>query len=117
VLRTVSTKGLVTRLIEIPLDAGGSILVEVDEPTHPLVRGGREDVIERAGDSFETVLDRVRPAYAAVLQRFSDVAEGPEEISLEFGLKLTAEAGAIIAKAGGEANFTISVTWRKHGRQ
>ena len=42
------------RLVEFPLEEGGSIVVEIDEPeTGGTVRAGREDKIEKARETFE----------------------------------------------------------------
>ena len=42
------------RLVEFPLEEGGSIVVEVDEPeSGGTVRAGREDTIEKAKETFE----------------------------------------------------------------
>jgi NTP-dependent ternary system trypsin peptidase co-occuring protein len=41
------------------------------------------------------------------------MAEPPDEIAIEFGVKLSADVGAIIARTGGEANFKISLRWQK----
>jgi hypothetical protein len=35
----------------------------------------------------------------------------PSQVEVNFGIKLIAETGAIIAKAGGEANFNVKITW------
>ncbi len=35
------------------------------------------------------------------------------EVAVEFGVKMSAETGAIIAKASGEANFKINLMWKK----
>jgi hypothetical protein len=39
------------------------------------------------------------------------VSERPDKVSLEFGLKLDAEAGALVAKAGTEAAIKVTMTW------
>ncbi len=42
-------------------------------------------------------------------------AKQPEEIAVEFGVRLSAEAGIILTSTSGEANLKISVKWRKQG--
>jgi hypothetical protein len=38
-------------------------------------------------------------------------------VKIEFGAKLTAEAGVVIAKAATEANFKLSLEWSAGKRQ
>jgi len=47
------------------------------------------------------------------LQQLRSLAEPPDEVAVEFGVKMNAETGAIIAKASTEANFKINLTWKK----
>ena len=50
------------RLVEFPLEEGGSIVIEIDEPEMGgTVRAGREDKIEKARETFEEALNP-RPA-------------------------------------------------------
>jgi hypothetical protein len=37
----------------------------------------------------------------------------PDEIEVEFGLKMSAEAGAVVAATGLEANYRVTLTWRR----
>ena len=39
--------------------------------------------------------------------------ERPDSVEVEFGIKLDAEAGALIAKAGTEAAISVKMTWEK----
>ena len=58
------------RLVEFPLEEGGSILVQIDEPdTGGTIRAGREDTIEKAKDTFEEALNRVLPAAKSVVEK------------------------------------------------
>ncbi len=103
------------RLIEFPLEDGGSIWVEVDVPEEtgrvPAARGG--EVVQRAQQSFEAALDKVRPAAAAIIAKLRALHDPPDEIEVEFGLKMNAEAGAVIAAAGLEANYKVTLTWKR----
>jgi hypothetical protein len=106
---------IMKRLIEYPLQDGGTLLIEVDEPDSGGVsRAARfGDVSEKAQQTFETAIERVRPAAAVIIAKLSDLAQSPEQIQVEFGLKLSAKAGAFIAAAETEANFKITLTWRR----
>jgi len=71
------------------------------------------DVLAEASDSFEAALEKVRSAAEAILNQLRSLAQPPDEVAVEFGVKMSAETGAIIAKASGEANFKINIMWKK----
>ena len=102
------------RLVEFGLESNGTILVEVDEPESEegIQRAAREgDVTQRASQTLEAALDRVRPAAEVIIKRFASLSERPDEIEVEFGLKLSAEAGAFIASGKVEANYAVKLKW------
>jgi hypothetical protein len=103
------------RLVEYPLDGGGTVLVEVDD----LARGmgeqrgfSSERVIERTQQSFEDAIGRVQPAAQAIIHRLRAVADAPDEVKVEFGIELNAEVGAFLAGASSTGNFRVTMTWR-----
>jgi hypothetical protein len=88
------------RYIEFPLDEGGFIMVEIDEPEPDggLVKASRESaMIERSQLNFDQALDKVRPAANAIIGKLRKLSDPPDEIEVEFGLKMSAEAGAVVA--------------------
>lgn len=102
-----------SRVVEVPLADGGSILVEVEDATGgPVVRGrgGAVDVAQLT-EPLESVLAGLGPATQAVLGQLRGLGEMPHEIEVEFAVKLTADARIVIARAGGEANFRIALKW------
>jgi hypothetical protein len=104
------------RLVEFPLDDGGSVLLEVEDgPLDGAVTRGMRDnrVLEHAQQSFDQAIGRVQPAAKALVTRFRTMADPPDELVVEFGLQLSAEAGAFIAAASSTANFKVSLTWRR----
>ncbi len=106
-------------LVEFPVDGGGSVLVEVNAVSSTTgVRtrgrdGGAELVVERARHSFEDAIQSVEPATQALINRLRGMTESPDEVHVEFGLDLHAEAGAFIAAASAAANFKVALTWRR----
>lgn len=107
-----------TNLIEFPLEDGTTILVEsnVSEPEVGLLDAGRqEQVIARATQTFEQALDRVKPAASAIIQKIRSLHDAPDEVEVEFGLKLSADAGAFVASAGIDANYAVTLKWKKSG--
>ena len=104
------------QLVEFPLEDGSTILVEVEAPEErgmvPATRGGRETVA-RAQQTFEAALEKVRPAASAIIAKLRALHDPPDEIGVEFGLKMSAEAGAFIAAAGVEANYKVTLKWKR----
>ena len=100
------------RLVEFPLEEGGSIVVEVDEPeTGGTVRAGREDTIEKARETFEDALNKVLPVTKTVVEKLRGMESRPDEIEVTFGVNLSTRAGAFIASASAGANFGVTVRW------
>jgi hypothetical protein len=110
----------VKRLVEFPLDQGGSILVEVDEPpAGPVTRGLGKDrsavVVEEADKTFEAATAAITPAARSLIARLRSIEDAPDEVGIEFGVQLSAHTGAFIASVAAEANFRVSMTWRRYG--
>ena len=102
-------------LVEFPLEDGSSILVEVDEPEQEgLEKVSRRDpgMVERAQQTLEKSLEKVKPAAQFILQKLRSLHDSPDEIEVTFGLKLNAGSGVILA-AGVEANYTVKLKWVK----
>jgi hypothetical protein len=105
----------VKRLVEFPLEnQPGTLVVEIEEPEREggMERAGRrEEVTELARQSFESALEKMRPLAATVIGKLKGSIHVPAEIGVEFGLKLNAQAGVILAASGIEANFKVSLKW------
>ena len=87
-----------------------TVLFEVDEGASGVGRVSRatNGVVE-ATSRLEEALDSVRDAARASLRTLQTLS--PQKLELEFGVKLTAEAGALIAKTVGEGHFVVKVVW------
>lgn len=104
------------RLVEFPLEDGGAILAEVDgmEPTGSRVRGGSpSEIAEKARQTFESSLEKIKPAAAPIIAKLRDLSDQPEQVSVEFGVKLSAEAGVVLATTGVEGNFKVTLPWKR----
>ena len=107
----------VSRLVKMDLEDGGSVLVEAAESASgsgPVTRGGRtEDLVESAGATLESALDQLGPVVKGVVSKLREAADWPDEVGVEFSIKLSADANVIIARSTGEANFKISLHWTR----
>ena len=78
------------------------------------MRGGRaEAAVVEAGESLERVLGRIGPAMKGIVSELRASAEWPDEVEIEFAVKVSADSSVIIARAAGEANFRIALRWSK----
>jgi hypothetical protein len=102
-------------LVRFPLEDGASIVVEVEAGDRGAVRRGRgvDERIQEAGETLEGVLARAAPVAASVVAKLREQGERPSEVEVEFGVKLSAEAGVVIARTAGDANFRLVVKWAK----
>ncbi|MFJ7336942.1 CU044_2847 family protein [Streptomyces sp. NPDC101110] len=99
-------------LLRVPLESGGSVLVEVDNGPQAVVRVARPGgVVAEATETLERGLESVREAAHAVLGKVADLPRQPDKITLQFGLKLSAEAGVFLAKTAGEGSLTLTMEW------
>lgn len=102
-------------LIEFPLEDGSSVIVEVDEPAP---EGGPEraarpgDVAAKAEQTFEAALERIKPAAGAIITKLRGLSDPPDEVGVEFGIKLSGKIGAVVASADAEANYKVTLKWK-----
>lgn len=104
------------QLVEFPLEGGGSVFVEVDEVRSPdgAVRRGLSptDLVAKADETVEAAFARVKPAATALVTALRDLVDAPDEIQLTFGIRLSGEVGAVIAKTSADANFEVQMSWK-----
>ncbi|MCX5596994.1 CU044_2847 family protein [Streptomyces phaeochromogenes] len=102
-------------LVEFKTDDGAVIVVEgvEDESGSRLV--ARADGTVQAARTFESSLEGVRAAAESALRVFRDGSLKPDTVEIEFGVKLTAEAGALIAKSAVEGHLVVKLSWSPSG--
>ena len=105
------------QFVEFRLPDGGHVVVATDPGEQDwsgvVTRGGTvEQRLQEAGCSFEEALDPIRAVGQGVLSRLSCLERPPAEVRVEFGLEISAKAGAIVSAAG-TATLKVSLTWRE----
>ena len=105
------------RLVEFPLEQGSSVVVEIGGPPDgPVMRGLGKDhssLAERTDKTFEQATASVAPAARSLMARLRSIEDPLDEIGINFGVQLSAQTGSFIASVAAEANFTVSMTWRR----
>lgn len=105
------------RLIEFSLDGDDFILVEVEEPeasdsySDLVARPG--DLVDKTKQSFADAVEKIKPVATTIITKLRSISDPPDEVEVKFGVKMNALAGAIIAAAGVEANYEITLKWKK----
>lgn len=65
-------------------------------------------------DAFEKVIDTIDSLSTALVNKIKkfdrDIA--PDEFEIQFGVKLSAEAGAVVAKTAGESQISVKMTYK-----
>ncbi len=97
------------QLVRFDFGNDGFIVAEVDDTEPGVDRAARgDDRLKAATASFE----QVRALAAAAVHQFKDL-EHPDEIELEFGIRLNVMAGAVLARTSADGHIQIRLLWRR----
>lgn len=102
------------QFIKYILEDGSELLIESAGDETGVVRAGIDKKIEQAKQSFDAALDSVRISALQIRKKFHDVQA--DEVEVKFGLKATGEIGNnmfAVGKAGIEANYEVTLKWKK----
>jgi hypothetical protein len=111
----------VKRLVEYELEDGGTILVEVniadDYAVDELVPAAPPgELVRKAEQTLDEALGSVRRVAAKVVAQVRGLADSPDEVAVEFGVKLTGGVNVVVASGGAESNINVTLTWKGDGR-
>jgi Trypsin-co-occurring domain 1 len=98
--------------LEVTLSNGETVLAEVTRQVDdiaPFARG--QEVIGKLSGSFADGLDHVRAFASEVLTCMKESYEPPDRVAVEFGLKVSAKAGVVIAEMASEGHLAVTVEW------
>ena len=100
--------------IAFTTDVGaGVILVETADLAPGQGQVSRDGAITvQAATALREALSGIRPVAEALMASLDGISVLPEKIEAEFGVKLTAEAGIVLAKAATEAHVVVKLTWQ-----
>jgi hypothetical protein len=106
------------QLVELPVDVKDgkqqTVQVEIEQVADGLTdvsRSGRLGA--RAARSLGDMLAGIRPVAANFVEGFAGMDHAPDEIGLEFGLSLTAQADVVVSTTAAAANFKVTLTWKQ----
>lgn len=89
------------------------MLVEAAAPLEsgPELAARAGTVVTRAEETFDRALARIASIGDATIEAIRSSARRPDQVTVEFGIKLSASAGAILAAANAEANLKVTLSW------
>ena len=64
-------------------------------------------------DAYDQVLNTVQVCANGVIQTIQDLKTLPSAASVDFAIKIDADAGAMVAKSLGDAHFKVSLSWKQ----
>lgn len=96
----------------MPVAAGGRIVVEaVPDQSELQLAAAPDGAIVRSVHTLESALDEIKPALRAVLNQLGSI--GSDEVRIDFGLRLGAETGIVVARGTTAVHFSVSLTRRR----
>jgi Trypsin-co-occurring domain 1 len=103
--------GVMADFVKYELDDGSEVYFESAEASLVSLRGGDAEVVDagKLGDRLSHIAEAADQVSKGLRERLK-----PEEIELEFGVKISGEVGWwFFAKASGEASINVTLTWKK----
>lgn len=102
-------------LARIRLAGGGVVLVESSDPGDegPVKAGRLGERVHEVSASLQELLKPVTDMSEVLLDHLSRAK--PAELEVEFGIALSAQAGAVITKTAVNGNLKVKMRWRRDG--
>lgn len=108
---TIDDGGVLAALTRIPLDGGGCILVEQQAEWDGPVKASRiGDAVRELPVTLERALEPVTEAARASLDQLRKAHA--DQITVEFGIDLAFEAGAVITKSQASCHLKVTISWK-----
>ncbi|PSK70655.1 hypothetical protein C6W96_20765 [Streptomyces sp. CS149] len=103
----------------MPLAGGGEVLFEAAPGLQlpvgegPVKAGRTADAVRSLPRTVQDALVPVREMAQAAVAQLREA--GPAEVEVEFGVTLSAQAGAVISKGEAAAHLKVRALWRDEG--
>jgi hypothetical protein len=95
-----------SQVVTYRVDDCTTVKVEIDPP-EGFRPAGPGEVVGRIQEAITPAVEAAK----AVLAKVKDTK--PDEIEVKFGIKASGEASWLVAKAAGEGNFEVTLTWSR----
>ena len=97
-------------LVDFGEESGG--LVPVSKGGMGTLSAGAEELVEKSKQALDRAMDTIQGMAKRTIAAAKNLTDPPDAIEVAFGIKLDAEAGAMVAKAGTEASINVKMVWR-----
>lgn len=72
-----------------------------------------DEAVAKSAEALDSSMGTIRYMANRVTSTMDSLGDvRPDEVTVEFGIKFDAEAGAVIAKAGLEASLRVELVWK-----
>lgn len=72
-----------------------------------------DELAQKSQKALEQAMKTIQGMAQQTIEMIDTLTNKPSEVEVEFGIKLDVQSGALIAKAGGEANLTVKLLWKR----
>jgi hypothetical protein len=62
-------------------------------------------------ETYEQGIESVRRLAEHTVKKVRDLSSRPDRVTLELGIKVSAQAGLVVASTSGDANITLTLEW------
>jgi hypothetical protein len=78
-----------------------------------------KDMAEKSKEAIDHAMKSMRGMAKKTVKTIKEIpiSERPHKVEVSFGLKLTAEGNALVAKAGVEAAINVTMTWERKEKE
>ena len=98
------SQGEAPLIVEFPMEAGVRAIAR-----------SPADLAQKSSEVLDDAMGTIDEMSRRFKSTVEQMTERPSEIEVTFGIKLTAEVGAIISKVGGEAALQVRMLWSDDG--
>jgi len=97
------------------IDENAPILVDLTPAPGAVMRTALPtspaDLAAQSEKAIASAMNTIHAVAQRVTATINSISERPSTVEVDFGLKLTANAGALVASASTEASFIVKLTW------
>jgi hypothetical protein len=95
-------------------DENAPLLIEITPtPGVQAVFLNSDELAAKADEVMTKVMDAIHGVSARFSDLYANLPDQFTQVELSFGVKVTSEMGALIAKAGIESTFNVKLVWQK----
>ncbi|HEX9948209.1 MAG TPA: CU044_2847 family protein [Allosphingosinicella sp.] len=110
---------MANKITEVRLSDGSTFFAEVDDdPSPPAANGAgagrtRVSLTDKTKINFDEAMKNIETAATRFVQTQQSLLVPPDSCEIVFGIKVSAEGNAILAKMSGDVNFSVTLKWER----